>query len=35
MQYDLSPEGSFASTKKTILVADRNGKQYKITVEEL
>ena len=34
-QLDLSPEGSFRSTKKTILVEDRYGKQYKVTVEEV
>ena len=33
-QYDVTPEGAFASTKKTIMVSDRFGKQYKITVEE-
>ena len=32
---DLSPEGSFRSTKKTIEVTDRFGKQYRITVEEV
>ena len=35
MQYDLSSEGSFASTKKTIAVEDRFGKKYRITVEEI
>jgi len=34
-QYDTDPSGSFASTKKTIMVEDRNGKQYKITIEEV
>jgi hypothetical protein len=33
-QYDLTPEGSFASTKKVIMVEDRFGKQYRVTVEE-
>mgnify|MGYP006294309475 CR=1 FL=1 len=33
-QLDLSPTGSFVSTKKTIEVEDRNGKKYRITVEE-
>jgi hypothetical protein len=33
-KYDVTPEGKFASTKKTIMVQDRNGKQYRITVEE-
>jgi|TARA_B110000503_G_C7104391_1_gene395282 hypothetical protein len=32
---DLHPtEGYFMSTKKTILVTDINGKEYKITIEE-
>jgi hypothetical protein len=31
---DLDSYGSLASTKKTIEVEDRNGKKYKITVEE-
>ena len=34
-QFDLSPTGSFVSTKKTIEVEDRNGKKYRITVEEI
>ena len=34
-QYDLTSSGAFASTKKTIMVEDRNGKQYRITVEEV
>ena len=33
-QYDLTETGGFASTKKTIMVSDRNGKNYKVTVEE-
>ena len=33
-KYDVTPEGKFASTKKTIMVHDVNGKQYRITVEE-
>ena len=33
-QLDLSPTGSFLSTRKTIEVEDRNGKKYRITVEE-
>jgi hypothetical protein len=33
-EYDLNAEGSFASTKKTILVEDRNGRKYRVTVEE-
>jgi hypothetical protein len=35
VKYDTDPSGSFASTKKTIMVEDRNGKQYKITIEEV
>lgn len=35
-QMDLHPsDGYFLSTKKTIEVEDCNGKQYKITVEEV
>lgn len=34
-QYDLTPDGSFASTKKTIEVEDRFGKKYLVTVEEV
>jgi hypothetical protein len=34
-QYDLTPEGAFASTKKVIMVEDRFGKQYRVTVEEV
>lgn len=33
-QFDISPEGSFRSTKKTIEVEDRFGKKYRVTVEE-
>jgi hypothetical protein len=32
--YDLDESGAFVSTTKTITVSDRNGKKYKITVEE-
>ena len=35
IQYDLNQYGSLASTKKTMIVEDINGKQYKITVEEV
>jgi len=35
IQYDLNEYGSLASTKKTMVVEDINGKQYKITVEEV
>jgi hypothetical protein len=34
-QYDLTESGSFASTKKTIMVEDRNGTKYRVTVEEV
>ena len=34
VQYDLTESGGFASTKKTLYVADGNGKKYRITVEE-
>jgi hypothetical protein len=34
-KYDVTPDGKFASTKKTIMVHDRYGKQYRITVEEV
>lgn len=34
-QYDMTKEGSFASTKKTIEVEDRFGTKYRITVEEV
>ena len=34
-QYDLTESGGFASTKKTIMVEDRNGTKYRITVEEV
>jgi hypothetical protein len=32
---DLDENGFMLSSKKTILVEDRNGKPYKITVEEV
>lgn len=34
-QYDLTPEGGFASTKKVIEVEDRFGTKYRVTVEEV
>ena len=34
-QYDLTKEGAFASTKKTIMVEDRFGTKYRVTVEEV
>lgn len=33
MKYDLSEEGWFVSSKKTIEVTDINGQKYKISVE--
>jgi hypothetical protein len=33
--YDLTESGGFASTKKTIDVEDRNGRKYRVTVEEV
>ena len=33
--WDMAPEGYMVSTKKTILVEDRSGKKYRITVEEV
>lgn len=36
VQWDLHPEeGYFVSTKKTLMVTDKNGKEYRITVEEV
>ena len=34
-KYDVTPDGKFASTKKTIEVEDRFGKKYRVTVEEV
>ena len=34
VQFDLTPDGAFLSTKKTLEVVDVNNKRYKITVEE-
>ena len=34
-KYDLTKEGGFASTKKTIEVEDRFGTKYRVTVEEV
>jgi hypothetical protein len=33
-QYDLTQSGAFASTKKTIMVEDRNGRKYRVTVKK-
>lgn len=36
VQLDLHPElGYFLTTKKTIELTDRNGKRYRVTVEEI
>lgn len=35
VKWDLTPEGAFASTKKTLEVADKAGKLYRVTVEEV
>lgn len=35
IQYDLGFAGEFNSTMKTIDVIDINGKQYRITIQEL
>jgi hypothetical protein len=34
IRFDLDGNGSFVSTKKTLTVVDKNGKQYRVTVEE-
>jgi hypothetical protein len=33
-EMDLHPDGYMVSTKRTIMVQDKNGKSYRITVEE-
>ena len=35
VRLDLSDDGQFLSTKKTMSVVDRNGKMYRVTVEEI
>lgn len=35
VMWDLGADGSFQSTKKTMSVMDRNGKLYRVTVEEV
>ena len=35
VKFDLDDDGCLRSTMKTLYAIDRNGKQYKITVEEL
>lgn len=34
-QWDLDSQGKFLSTRKTISVIDRNGKAYRVIVEEV
>jgi hypothetical protein len=35
IQWDLGEKGEFLSTKKTMTVVDRNGKCYRVIVEEV
>lgn len=35
VRWDLDDRGAFVSTKKTVDVVDMNGRQYRITVEEI
>ena len=35
IKLDLDEDGVFLSTKKTMWIVDKNGKHYKITVEEV
>lgn len=34
-RWDLDESGAFASTKKTMTVVDKNGKMYRVIVEEI
>lgn len=34
-RWDLDKNGAFVSTKKTMSVVDKNGKIYRVTVEEV
>lgn len=34
VKYDIGTNGEFLSTKKTLLITDSNGTDYKITIEE-
>jgi hypothetical protein len=34
-QWDLGANGEFLSTKKTMSVVDKNGKFYRVTIEEV
>lgn len=35
INYDLTVDGGFKSTKKTLSVTDVNGKLYNVTIEEV
>jgi hypothetical protein len=35
VQWDLGPNGEFLSTRKVMSVVDRNGKSYRVIVEEV
>ena len=35
VEWDLDEDGSFVSTKKTMIVTDHGGKKYRLTVEEV
>lgn len=35
IHWDLGEKGEFLSTKKTMSVIDKNGKAYRVTVEEV
>lgn len=35
VQVDLAPTGALRSTAKTLNVTDKNGKRYRVTVEEV
>jgi len=34
-RWDLDSSGAFLSTRKTISVIDKNGKAYRVTIEEV
>lgn len=34
VRFNLNTDGSFRSTKKTLSVVDKNGRRYRVTVEE-
>lgn len=35
VNFDLDPDGSYRSTKKTISIVDKHGTAYLITIEEV